>query len=95
MIGREAFPPCGGVWCGECYRESESDLYTRMQGAKLELDDIESDLLQEGNDLERYRSTRNGDHLMKVPFGCDLCHFRNITSETLFLEAKRTRIPSS
>ncbi len=25
----------------------------------------------------RYRCTRNGDHLMGVPFECDLCSFRN------------------
>mmetsp|Transcript_35888 Transcript_35888/g.85574 ORF Transcript_35888/g.85574 Transcript_35888/m.85574 type:complete len:423 (+) Transcript_35888:1865-3133(+) len=27
----------------------------------------------------RYRSGRNGDHIMGIPFECDLCHFRNMT----------------
>ena len=28
---------------------------------------------------DRYRSERNGDHLMGVPFECDLCSFQNVT----------------
>ena len=28
---------------------------------------------------DRYRSGRNGDHLMGVPFECDLCSFQNVT----------------
>ena len=28
--------------------------------------------------LNRYRCGRNGDHLMGVPFECDLCSFRNV-----------------
>jgi len=34
-------------------------------------------IVEEGDD-ERYRCGRNGDHLMGVPFSCDLCHFRNL-----------------
>ena len=30
-------------------------------------------------DEDRYVLGRNGDHLMGVPFQCDLCHFRNMT----------------
>ncbi len=44
------------------------------------------DHLQSGSDLEvdstytqnRYQCARNGDHLMGVPFECDLCSFRNM-----------------
>ena len=67
-------PPCGSVWCGECYRESQNDHLPRL------------DHLQSGSDLEVdaaytqscYQCGRNGDHLMGVPFECDLCSFRNI-----------------
>ena len=38
----------------------------------------ESNLLVEDKDKERYRHAQNGDHLMEVPFECDLCHFRNM-----------------
>jgi hypothetical protein len=41
---------------------------------------------QSGSDLEvdtaytqnQYRWGRNGDHLMGVPFECDLCSFQNV-----------------
>ena len=78
FIGRETFPPCGGVLCRECYRESQYNPYPMLQGVELELEDVEIDLLQEGKDQERYRSARNGGHLMKVPFEYVLCHFRNM-----------------
>ena len=47
----------------------------------MEADGVESDLLQEEQDQERYRCARNGDHLMKVPFECDMCHFRNMNKQ--------------
>ena len=47
----------------------------------LELNGIKSDLLQEEKDQERYTSARSGDHLTKVPFECDLCHFRNMNKQ--------------
>ena len=28
--------------------------------------------------MERYQSRRSRDHLMGVPFECDLCHFGNV-----------------
>ncbi len=40
-------------------------------GSDLDLD------LPETHD--RYRSRRNGDHLMGVPFECNLCSFQNVT----------------
>ena len=29
LIGLEVFPQYGGVWCGECYRESQYNPYPR------------------------------------------------------------------
>jgi hypothetical protein len=41
----------------------------------------ESDLmgLDDDHTLNRYRCGRDGDHLMGVPFECDLCSFRNVS----------------
>ena len=53
-----------------------------MQGVEATLalgddsDDEEGDLMMDDQDLERYRRGRNGDHIMGVPFSCELCHFR-------------------
>jgi hypothetical protein len=74
LLARGSYPPCGSVWCGKCYKESRIDHFPR-------LDDN-----QNGSDLEvdaaytqnRYRCGRDGDHLMGVPFECDLCSFRNV-----------------
>ena len=56
---------------------------------ELELGDVESDFPQEEKDQQRYRSTRNGDHLMKVPCVCDLCHFRNMNKRDPVSGSKR------
>ena len=74
LLPRGDYPPCRSVWCGKCYRESPNDNFPRL------------DHLQSGSDLEVdatymqnwYRWARNGDHLMGVPFECDLCSFRNV-----------------
>jgi hypothetical protein len=76
LLARGNYPPCGSVWCGECYRESPTpnDNFPRL------------DHLQSGSDLEVdaaytqscYQCGRNGDHLMGVPFECNLCSFRNV-----------------
>ena len=68
LLARGNDPPCGSVWCGECYRESPNDNFPRL------------DHLQSGSDLEvdaaytqsSYRCGRNEDHLS------DLCSFRNV-----------------
>ena len=39
---------------------------------------IESDPAEEG----MYQKGRDGDHLMGIPFECDLCHYRNIRKES-------------
>jgi hypothetical protein len=76
LLGREGFRPCRNVWCGECYREAESNPFPRLDrqgeanGSDLDLDTPETS--------QRYCCGRNRDHLMRVPFECDLCSFRNV-----------------
>jgi len=62
LLARGNYPPCGSVWCGECYRESQNDNFPRL------------DHLQSGSDLEVdaaytqvcYRCGRNGDSFRNV-----------------------------
>ena len=58
---------------------------------ELELEDTGSDLVQEENDQQRYRSARKGAHLMKVHFECDLCHFRNMNKRDPVSGGKRDK----
>jgi hypothetical protein len=59
------YPPCGSVWCSECYRESQNDNFPRL------------DHLQSGSDLEvdaantqgRYQCGRNVDSFRNVVGG--------------------------
>jgi hypothetical protein len=68
------YPPCRIVWCGACYRESPNNNFPRL------------DHLQSGSDMEvylaytqnRYWCGQDGDHLMGVPFKCNLCSFWNM-----------------
>jgi hypothetical protein len=71
------FPPCRNVWCGECYREASDDRFPRLddQGETANTTDLE---IEASPTLGRYLCGRNGDHLMGVPFECDLCSFRNV-----------------
>ena len=72
---RDPFPRCLAVWCGECYTAHPNDPF-RVQTA---LDDEESeDLVTEEKLAKRFKVARDGDHLMGVPFECDLYHFRNV-----------------
>ena len=42
-------------------------------------DEEENEDLETGEKLElRFRRGRNGDHVLGIPFECDLCHFRNM-----------------
>ena len=42
-------------------------------------DEEENEDLETGEKLElRFRRGRNGDHVLGIPFECDLCHFRNV-----------------
>ena len=78
-LGGEGFHPCRNVWCGGCYWEAIRDPFLRLDDndkaneSDLDLDTIESN--------QRYRYGRNRDHLMGVPFECNLCSFRNVTGQ--------------
>lgn len=95
MIERSNFPPCRNAWCGDCFEESNLDRYPRMQGVEATLalgddsDDEEGDLMMDDQDLERYRRGRNGDHIMGVPFSCELCHFRNVNLRDPLLDSSK------
>ena len=52
-----------------------TDPLPMLQGVDVE---DESKVLIESRDKAQYRRGRNEDHLMGVPFECDLCHFRNM-----------------
>jgi hypothetical protein len=74
LLAWRNYPPCRSVWCGTCYRESPNNDFPRL------------DHLQSGSDLEvdsaytqnRYRCGQDRDHLMGMPFECDLCSFWNV-----------------
>ena len=74
-VGREGFPPCMNVWCGGCFKQSPTDPFPRQEGGDPE---DESEVLTDNRDKDRYKMGRDGDHLLGVPFECDLCHFRNM-----------------
>ena len=79
LIGRESFPPCKAVYCGPCYVEAPHDPFIRLQGfAAADKNDAVDDLEMDADEQKRYQHKRVGDHLMGVPFECDLCHFRNM-----------------
>ena len=61
------------VWCGGCFKQSPTDPFPRQEGVDPE---DESEVLTDNRDRDRYKMGRDGDHLMGVPFECDLCHFR-------------------
>ena len=43
------------------------------------LDDEDKEDLETEEQLDqRFRTGRDGDHLMGIPFKCDLCHFRSV-----------------
>ena len=78
-LGREGFRPCRNVWCGKCYRESESDPFPRLDdNEEANVSDLDLDTTESN---QQHRCGRNRDHLMGVPFEfeCDLCSFRNVT----------------
>jgi hypothetical protein len=77
LLGRATSPPCRNVWCGECYWEASNNRFPRLDdtGEGQNATDLE---IEVSPTLNRYRCRRNGDHLMGVPFECDLCSFRNV-----------------
>jgi hypothetical protein len=76
-LGGQLYPPCRNVWCGECYQEASNDRFPRLDdnGEGLNTADLEVEV---SPTLNRYWCKRNGNHLMGVPFECDLCSFRNV-----------------
>ncbi len=62
------------VWCGKCYKEFINNHFPRLDdnqnGSDLEVDSAYTQ--------HCYQCGRDGDHLMEVPFECDLCSFRNV-----------------
>ena len=75
LRNRGPFPPCLSVWCGKCYQAHPEDPFP----VQVRLDDEEKEDLETEERLDqRYRTGRDGDHLMGIPFECDLCHFRNV-----------------
>ena len=42
---------------------------------------------------EHYGGARNGDHLMGVPFECDLCSFRNVCGRDPIWQTARINSP--
>ena len=74
LLARGGYPPYNSVWCGKCYKELINDHFPRLDGNQNG-SDLEVDLAYTQN---RYQCGRDGDHLMGVPFECDLCSFRNV-----------------
>ena len=79
--GREA---CKGAWHAKCYEEGESVKFPRVQ---VLLEGEEEGGFELEDDDSRFRSARDGDHLM-CPFQCDGCHFRNIKGRNPSSELK-------
>ncbi len=77
LLGRGTFPPCRNVWCGECYREASDDRFPRLDDHE-EAGNSTNLEIEVSHTKNRYRWGRDGDHLMGVPFECDLCSFRNV-----------------
>ena len=74
LLAWGSYPPCNSVWCGKCYRESINNhfpwLEDNQNGSDLEVDTTYTQAC--------YQCGRDRDHLMGVPFECDLCSFWNV-----------------
>ena len=70
---RKQSQACLAVWCGKCFVPYPSDTFPIQK-----TQDKEEHLETEEQLQHRFRCGRNGDHLMGIPFECDLCHFRNL-----------------
>jgi hypothetical protein len=78
LLGRGISPPCRNVWCGECYWEASNNQFLRLDftGESANATNLE---IESPTTTSRYRCARDGDHLMGVPFECDLCSFCNVS----------------
>jgi hypothetical protein len=74
LAEQRKFPPCMNVWCREWYEESPKDPFPHQQG----LPEEEVGLELETREMDDHQRGSNSDHLMAVPFECDLCHYRNL-----------------
>jgi hypothetical protein len=64
LLARGNYPLCRSVWCGGCYRESPKDNLPRLDHLQSESDlEVDSAFTQ-----NCYQCSRDGDHLMGVPF---------------------------
>ena len=71
------------MWCGNCYTSGNKFKF-HVHGEHDEAEDVDLDVdrLEESwikQTSNEYHHARNGDHLM-VPFECDLCVFRLVTT---------------
>ena len=53
-------------------------IFIRVQTSLATRDDKSEDLEMEERLNKRFRIAIDGDHLMGIPFECDLCQFRNV-----------------
>jgi hypothetical protein len=69
-------PICYGAWHAKCYVQREEDRFPVLLAK-----DLDDSILDEGDqgddDPDRFRTAREGDHMM-CPFQCDTYHFVNI-----------------
>ena len=77
LLGHTTSPLCRNVWCGECYLEASNDRFPRLDDNREGLNAIDLEI-EVSPTLNRYWCGRNGEHLMGVPFECNLCSFRNV-----------------
>ena len=61
----------------------------RTDGRDEEEDDDDPELVVGKEEEDRYRTARDGDHLL-APFECDLCSFRNLQGMSEAGEERRT-----
>ena len=69
--------PCLTAYCGECYTVYPNDPFPIQD--RLGDEDEEDEGFETDDPASlRFRRGRNGDHLMGVPFECDVCQFNNV-----------------
>ena len=69
--------PCLTAYCGECYTTYPNDPFPIQERLGDEDNEDECFVTDDPASL-RFRRGRNGDHLMGVPFECDVCQFNNV-----------------
>lgn len=63
------------AWCGRCYRVYPNNPFPVQEATDEDKEGLHP--LKEGEE-HRFVEGWNGNHLMGIPFQCDLCHFRNL-----------------